>query len=99
VPLCYVYMVQCADGTLYTGWTNSLPRRLKAHNAGRGAKYTRSRRPVCLVWAEQLPSPSDALRREAAIKRLSRAQKLALITALPPNWQESIEKEEPQHGR
>lgn len=74
-----VYMLQCADGTLYTGWTNHLERRLAAHNAGRGAKYTRSRRPVCLVYCEKLPDRPAALRREAEIKRLTRPQKLALI--------------------
>lgn len=78
---CFVYMVQCADGSLYTGWTTCLARRVAAHNAGRGAKYTRSRRPVCLVWAERQPDPSAALRREAAVKRLSRQQKLALVEA------------------
>lgn len=76
---CCVYMVECADGTLYTGWTNRLERRLEAHNSGRGAKYTRSRRPVRLVWAESQPDSSAALRREAAVKRLSRREKLALI--------------------
>ena len=78
---CFVYMVRCADGSLYTGWTTCLARRVAAHNAGRGAKYTRSRRPVCLVWAECQPDPSAALRREAAVKRLSRQQKLALVAA------------------
>lgn len=74
-------MVQCADGSLYTGWTTCLVRRVAAHNAGRGAKYTRSRRPVRLVWAERQPDPPAALRREAAVKRLSRQQKLALVEA------------------
>lgn len=96
---CFVYIVQCADDTLYTGWTTSLPRRLAAHNSGaRGAKYTRSRRPVRLVWFEKHPTPSAALRREAAIKRLSRPQKLALIAAHPPDWGIFSEKEDP-HGR
>lgn len=96
---CFVYMVRCADGTLYTGWTNSLARRLAAHNSGRGAKYTRSRRPVALVWAEEQDSLSAALRREAAVKRLSRAEKLALIAALPRDWQaEPAEKEGVPHG-
>ena len=74
-----VYMLQCIDGTLYTGWTNHLEKRLAAHNAGRGAKYTRSRRPVHLVYQEAQPDRSAALRREAEIKRLTRLQKLALI--------------------
>lgn len=75
----YVYILRCADGTLYTGWTNNLDRRLSAHNAGRAAKYTRSRRPVTLAYFEMLPGPSPARRREAQIKQLSRAQKFMLI--------------------
>ena len=70
----WVYLLRCADGTLYTGSTNDVKKRLAAHNAGRGAKYTRARRPCALV-----ESRSAALRREAAIKRLTRAQKLRLI--------------------
>lgn len=80
---CFVYMVECADGSLYTGWTNRLPQRIAAHNRGRGAKYTRSRLPVRLVWAEAQPDSSAALRREAALKRLTRREKLALIAASP----------------
>ena len=80
---CFVYMVECADGSLYTGWTNRLPQRIAAHNRGRGAKYTRSRLPVRLVWAEAQPDSSVALRREAALKRLTRREKLALIAAAP----------------
>ncbi len=75
----FVYMLRCGDGSLYTGCTNDLYRRLKVHQSGRGAKYTRSRRPVALVYQEELPDRSAALRREAAVKRLTRAQKLALI--------------------
>lgn len=75
----YTYIVQCADGTLYTGWTNCLEKRLKAHNSGKGAKYTKSRKPVELVYKEEFDNKSDALRREAAIKSLTRKQKLALI--------------------
>ncbi len=73
-----VYLLRCADGTLYTGITNDLPRRLQAHNAGKGAKYTRSRLPVCLYYSEQVPDKAEALRREHAIKRLPRADKLKL---------------------
>ena len=75
----FTYIVRCADGTLYTGWTNDLEKRVKAHNDGRGAKYTHTRRPVTLVYSESLPTKEAALRREAAVKKLSRAQKLALI--------------------
>ena len=74
----WVYLLRCGDGTLYTGITDDLDRRLAAHNAGRGAKYTRSRRPVMLVWREEQPDKSAALRREIQIKRLSRRDKLAL---------------------
>lgn len=78
----WVYILRCADGPLYTGCTNDLSRRLAAHNAGKGAKYTRSRRPVELVYREEVPDKSAALRREAAIKGLSRGEKLALIQRL-----------------
>ena len=74
----WVYMLACGDGTLYTGWTNDLRRRLAAHRAGRGAKYTRGRAPLRLVYAEACADRSAALRREAAIKSLPRAKKLAL---------------------
>ena len=76
-----VYILRCADGTLYTGITNDLSHRLAAHNGGKGAKYTRSRRPVELVYAEGQPDKSAALRRELEIKALSRAEKLNLIEA------------------
>ena len=79
-----VYILRCGDGTLYTGCTNDLPRRLQAHQSGRGAKYTRSRLPVELVYQEAVPDRSAALRREAAIKRLDRRRKLALIAAFRP---------------
>ncbi len=77
----FVYILRCADGSLYTGWTNDLAKRLAAHNAGTASKCTRARRPVALAYWEQRESRSDALRREAEIKRLSRADKLALIDA------------------
>ena len=75
----YVYLLRCADGTFYAGSTNDPARRLAAHNSGRGAKYTRSRRPCTLVYWEEAADKSAALRREAALKKLSRAQKAALI--------------------
>ena len=75
-----VYILSCADNTLYTGWTNDLPRRLKAHNDGKGGKYTGVRRPVRIVYAEVCADKSAALKREAAIKKLSRKKKLALLT-------------------
>ena len=75
----YVYIVRCSDGTLYTGWTNHLERRIQVHNEGRGAKYTRSRRPVKLVYAERFATKTEALRRECAIKRMTRREKEALF--------------------
>lgn len=75
----YAYIVECADGTLYSGWTNDLEKRVAAHNAGQGAKYTRSRRPVTLKYYEEFDDKNEALRREAALKKLSRAKKQALI--------------------
>lgn len=75
----YTYILRCADGTLYTGWTNDLEKRLAAHIAGTAAKYTRPRRPVTLVYQEAFPTKEEAMRREWQIKRLTRAEKLALI--------------------
>lgn len=74
-----VYMLCCGDGTLYTGATNDVSKRLSMHQRGKGAAYTRSRPPIELVYVEALGSRSEALRREAAIKRLPRGKKLALI--------------------
>ena len=75
----YVYILRCGDGSLYTGWTNHLEERVAAHRAGRGAKYTRGRGPVELVYWECFSTREEAMRREYAIKRLSRADKLKLI--------------------
>ena len=75
----FVYMLRCGDGTLYTGATDDVPRRLAAHRAGKGAKYTRGRGPLELVYQEKVPDKSAALRREIAIKRLTRAEKERLI--------------------
>ena len=74
----YTYIIQCADGTLYTGWTNDIEKRLAAHNAGTGAKYTKPRRPVELFYLEKHDTKQAAMRREAEIKHLSRAEKLKL---------------------
>jgi putative endonuclease len=71
----FVYVLRCSDGTFYTGWALDLDARIKAHNAGVGARYTRSRLPVTLHYAETAPTRSTALQREAAIRRLSRAAK------------------------
>jgi putative endonuclease len=75
----YVYIVRCADGTLYTGWTVDLARRVRSHNAGRGARYTRQHGPVELVYWEELPNRSAALKREAEIKRRGRGYKERLV--------------------
>ena len=75
----YVYILHCADGTLYTGVTNDVAHRLKMHNAGKGAKYTRGRAPVTLVYQELCINRAEALRRELAVKRLPRGEKEKLI--------------------
>lgn len=96
VTECYCYILECADGSFYTGWTTDPERRLKEHNAGRGARYTRSRRPLKLVYLETQDSRSTAMRRERAIKSRSRQAKLRLIrsqTQLP-----STSGEEASHG-
>jgi len=76
-----VYILKCKDGSLYTGWTNNLSSRVEAHNQGLGAKYTRGRGPVELVYAEYFEDKPTALRREAAIKKLTKTQKNRLIIA------------------
>lgn len=75
----YTYILECADGSLYCGWTNNLDRRLSAHNAGTASKYTRTRRPVRLVYREEFDTKQEAMSREYHIKRLTRSEKLALI--------------------
>ncbi len=75
----YTYILECADKTLYTGWTKDLDKRLKLHNAGRGSKYTRARLPVRLVYFESFEEENDARKKEVAIKKLSKSEKLKLI--------------------
>jgi len=75
----YVYILKCKDETLYTGWTNDLEGRVAAHNTGMGAKYTRMRLPVALVYSETFESKSEAMKREWEIKKLSRVKKMELI--------------------
>jgi putative endonuclease len=79
----YCYMVECQDGSFYTGWTINPVRREKQHNAGRGAKYTRLHRPVHLVYVEEQTDRSTAMKRELAIKKLSHEQKQKMITNSP----------------
>lgn len=75
----WVYILRCADGTFYTGTTDNVERRAAVHNSGKGAKYTRGRTPVAVVYREACPDKSAALRREWAVKQMSRAEKLRLI--------------------
>lgn len=77
---CYCYILECADGTYYTGWTINPERRVAMHNKGRGARYTRTRCPVKLVYVEELPDRKSAMKREIAIKRLKRDGKGKLIS-------------------
>ena len=76
---CYCYIVKCADGTFYTGWTTDPERRVTQHNKGIGAKYTSTRRPVKLVYLEQHSNRTDAMKRELAIKKMKRVQKSKLV--------------------
>lgn len=80
----WVYMLRCSDGSLYTGWSADLERRLRSHQAGTASRYTASRRPVELVFSRPMPDRSAAMREEARIKRLDRAGKLALLPGAPP---------------
>lgn len=80
----FAYLVRCADGTLYGGYTTDLQKRLAAHNSGKGAKYTRSRLPVELVWWEECETREAAMSREWHVKRLSRAEKLKLAENFHP---------------
>lgn len=80
----FAYMLLCADGTIYSGYSTDPNRRAAIHNSGRGAKYTRSRLPVKLVFTECFPTKSEALKREAALKKLSHTEKLALIVTVKP---------------
>lgn len=75
----FVYMLRCGDGSLYTGWTNDLEKRLAAHKSGRGSRYTRSRLPVELVYYETMETKQQAMSREYQIKKLRREEKLSLI--------------------
>lgn len=75
----YTYIVKCKDGSLYTGWTNDLEKRIIAHNEGKGAKYTKSRRPVTLVYYETFETKEEAMSREYHIKRMSRSEKEKLL--------------------
>ena len=75
----YTYILKCKDGSLYTGWTNDLEQRVAAHNTGKGAKYTKARRPVELVYFEEFETKEQAMKREYAIKQMARKDKLELV--------------------
>ena len=79
----YTYLLECSDGTYYCGWTTHPEIRLRAHNNGTGSRYTRSRRPVRMVYLECLSSRNEAMRRETAIKKMTRQQKADLIRSMP----------------
>ncbi len=86
----YTYILECGDGSYYTGWTNDIEKRLDSHRSGEGAKYTRGRGPLKLIYLEVFDSKEEAMSREARIKRLSRAQKQALVLA--SDWQDHLEE-------
>ena len=80
--ICYCYILECADGTFYTGWTTDPQRRLMQHNKGTGAKYTRTRRPVKMIYVEEQPDRRAAMKREIQIKRMNRARKIKLVKSV-----------------
>ena len=86
----YTYILECNDGTYYTGWTNNLEKRLKDHNDGKGAKYTKARLPVSLIYHEQFQTKEEAMRREYAIKSMTRNEKSKLIC----KYREGISKKD-----
>ncbi len=81
--MAFVYLLRCADDSLYCGWTVDVPKRLAAHAAGRASRYTSSRRPVALAAAWEVPTRTDARRLEARVKRLARGEKVALASGAP----------------
>jgi putative endonuclease len=89
--MCYVYILECADKTLYTGWTVNLDNRIKTHNAGKASKYTRARLPVKLVYVENFDNKIEAQKREWSIKQLSRKEKLKLINNNRDNYRLSLD--------
>lgn len=86
----YVYMLLCRDQTFYTGTSNNVEKRVATHNAGKGSKYTKIRRPVKLMYSEELENKSQALKREIAIKKLSRQQKVSLLKSHGINWRDYL---------
>jgi|GEM_PF-413051 len=90
----YTYILECSDGSLYTGWTNDLEKRVRAHNQGRGAKYTRGRRPVRLAYYEEHMTREEAMKREAAIKKLPRTDKELMIRKMTNEYLKQFSREE-----
>jgi putative endonuclease len=90
---CYCYIVECADGTYYTGWAIDPEKRVAMHNKGRGARYTRTRVPVRLVYVEELPDRKSAMKREIAIKRMKRGRKSKLIGGISEKGKVKGEKQ------
>lgn len=88
----YIYIVECGDGSFYTGWTTDIQSRLKLHNSGKGAKYTRSRLPVQLIYWEEFEGKREALKREAAIKKLNRKKKEELVKGFLDIYRKEIIK-------
>lgn len=88
----YVYMLECSDGSIYTGWTSDIKRRFFMHQKGKGAKYTKVRLPLYLIYLEELPTKSEALKREIAIKKLRKEKKRDLLKGLDKERQEIIRK-------
>lgn len=88
----YTYMLKCGDGSLYTGWTNDIAVRLRQHQSGKGAKYTRGRGPLELVYLEVYDTKSEAMSREARIKHFSRNEKLKLLES--DSWKDALTEEE-----
>lgn len=89
----YTYILECKDGTYYTGWTNNLDKRLKDHNEGKGAKYTKPRLPVSLIYYEEFQTKKEAMRREYAIKRMSRSEKSKLVCESRPEKDRHLSSE------
>ena len=93
---CYCYILKCADGTYYTGWTTDPQRRLSQHNKGKGAKYTSTRLPAVMVYLEELPDRRAAMKRELAIKAMKRVQKAKLIAEGKENTSDKLDNIHPK---
>lgn len=88
----YIYIVECKDGSLYTGWTTDINKRIKEHNKGKGAKYTRGRRPIVLKYFEQFNTKEEAMKREYQIKKMNRRDKLKLLESIDPKLLENLKR-------